>query len=105
MWKVSLQTSRNILNISLSEPEILKLNKDKLQKCVLDIKDNIPPVLAIEDLILNFSKEIKGDIKQLQDDIKEIKDGFTPVTHQNVSGCVSSNLLKLEKEHHELQPY
>ena len=105
MWKVSLRTFRNILNISLSEPETLKLNKDKLQKCVLDKKNNIPPGLAIKDLILNSFKEIKGDIKQLQHDIKEIKDGFTPVTHQNVSGSVSSNLLKLEKEHHELQPY
>ena len=28
---------------NLSEAEILKLNKDKLQKYVLDIENNIPP--------------------------------------------------------------
>ena len=50
-------------------------------------------------------QEIKADIKQLQDDIKEMKDGFTPVTNQNVSGSVTNNLLKLEKEHYELQQY
>ena len=31
-----------------------------------------------------------------------MKDGFTPVTKQNVSGSVTKNLLKLEKE---LQQY
>ena len=56
--------------LNLSEAEILKLNIDKLQKCVLDIKNNIPPGLTIKDLILNSFKEIKVDIKQLQDDIK-----------------------------------
>ena len=56
-------------------------------------------------MILNSFKEIKADIKQLQDDIKEMKDGFTPVTNQNVSGSVTNNLLKLEKEHYELQQY
>ena len=91
--------------LNLSEAEILKLNKDKLQKCVLDIKNNIPPGLTIKDLILNSFKEIKADIKQLQDDIKQMKDGFTPVTNQNVSGSVTNNLLKLEKEHYELQQY
>ena len=85
----------NFLNIS--EVERLKLNKDKLRKCVSDIKNNIPPGLTIKDLILNSFKEIKADIKQLQDDIKEMKDGFTPVTNQNVSGSVSNNLLKLEQ--------
>ena len=91
--------------MNLFEAEILKLNKDKLQKCVLDIKNNIPPGLTIKDLILNSFKEIKADIKQLQDDIKQMKDGFTPVTNQNVSGSVTNNLLKLEKEHYELQQY
>ena len=50
-------------------------------------------------------QEIKADIKQLQDDIKEMKDGFTPVTNQNVSGSVTNNLLKLEKERYELHQY
>ena len=50
-------------------------------------------------------QEIKADIKQLQDDIKEMKDGFTPVTNQNVSSSVTNNLFKLEKEHHDLQQY
>ena len=50
-------------------------------------------------------QEIKADIKQLQDDIKEMKDGFTPVTNQNVNGSVTNNLLKLEKEHYELHQY
>ena len=54
---------------------------------------------------MNSFKEIKADIKQLQDDIKQMKDGFTPVTNQNVSGSVTNNLLKLEKEHYELQQY
>ena len=85
--------------------EILKLNKDKLQKCVLDIKNNIPSALTIKDLILNSFKEIKADIKQLQDDIEEMKDDFTPLTNQNVSGSVFNNLLKLEKEHYELRKY
>ena len=93
----------NLLN--LSEVEILKLNKDKLQKCVLDIKNNIPSALTIKDLILNSFKEIKADIKQLQVGIKETKDGFTPVTNQNVSVSVTNNLLKLEKEHYEFQEY
>ena len=44
-------------------------------------------------------------VKQLQDDIKEMKDGFTPVTSQNVGGSVSNNLLKLEKGYYELQQY
>ena len=91
--------------LNLSGAEILKLSKDKLQKCVLDIKNNIPPGLTIKDLILNSFKEIKADIKQLQDGIKEMKDGFTPVTNQNVIGFISNNLLKLEKEHYELQQY
>ena len=91
--------------LNLSEAKILKLNKDELQKCVLDIKNNIPPGLTIKDLILNSFKEIKADIKQVQDDIKETEDGFTPVTNQNVSGSVTNNLLKLEKEHYELQQY
>ena len=56
-------------------------------------------------MTLSSFKEIKADIKQLQDDIKEMEDGFTPVTNQNVSGSVSSNTLKLEKEHYELQQY
>ena len=43
--------------------------------------------------------EIKADVKQLQDDIKETKDGFTPVTNQNVKGSAINNLLNLEKEH------
>ena len=77
--------------LNLSEAEILKLNKDELQKCVLVIKNNIPPGLTIRDLILNSFKEFKADIKQLQDDIKEVKDGFTPVTNQNVSGSVTNN--------------
>ena len=91
--------------LNLSENEILKLNKDKLQKCVLDIQKNIPPGLTTKNLILNSFKEIKADIKQLQDDIKEMKDGLTPVTNHNVSGSVFNNLLKLEKEHYELQKY
>ena len=64
--------------LNLSEAEIVKFNKDKQQKCVLDIKNNIPPRLTIKDLILNSFKEIKADIKQLQDDIKEMEDGLTP---------------------------
>ena len=64
--------------LNLSEAEIVKFNKDKQQKCVLDIKNNIPPRLTIKDLILNTFKEIKADIKQLQDDIKEMEDGLTP---------------------------
>ena len=56
-------------------------------------------------MILNSFKEIKADIKQLQDDIKEMKDGFTPVTNQNVSGSVTNSLLKLEKERYEFQQY
>ena len=56
-------------------------------------------------MILNSFKEIKADVEQLQDDIKEMKYGFPPVTNQNVSGSVSSNLLKLEKENYELQQY
>ena len=43
--------------------------------------------------------ETKPDIKQLQDDIKKSKDGFTPVTSQNVKGSAINNLLNLEKEH------
>ena len=70
-------------------------------KSVLDIKNNITPGLTIKDLILNSFKEIKANIKQLQDDIKEMNDGFIPVTNQNVSGSVTNNLLKLEKEHLE----
>ena len=85
----------------MSEAKTLKLNKYKLQKCVLDIKNNITPGLTIKDLILNSFKEIKANIKQLQDDIKEMNDGFIPVTNQNVSGSVTNNLLKLEKEHFE----
>ena len=91
--------------LNLSETETLKLNKDKLQKCVLDIKKNIPPGLSTKNLILNSFKEIKADIKQLQDDIEEMKDDFTPLTNQNVSGSVFNNLLKLEKEHYELRKY
>ena len=34
-----------------------------------------------------------------------MKDGLTPVTNQNVSGSVSNNLSKLEKEHYALQRY
>ena len=64
--------------LNLSEAGILKLNKNKLPKCVLDIKNKIPPGLTIKDLVLNFFNAIKGDIKQLKDDIKEMKDGFTP---------------------------
>ena len=71
--------------LNLSEAEILKLNKDKLQKCVLNIKNNISPGLTIKGLILNFLKEIKANIKQLQDEIKEMKDGFTPVTFVSTS--------------------
>ena len=71
--------------LNLSEAEILKLNKDKLQKCVLNIKNNISPGLTIKGLILNFLKEIKANIKQLQDEIKEMKDGFTPVTFVSAS--------------------
>ena len=89
--------------LNLSETETLKLNKDKLQKCVLDIKKNIPPGLSTKNLILNSFKEIKADIKQLQDDIKEMKDGFTPAINQNASDSLINNLLKLEKEHFELQ--
>ena len=89
--------------LNLSEAETLKLNKDKLQKCVLDIKRNIPPGLSTKNLILNSFKEIKADIKQLQDDIKEMKDGFTPAINQNASDSLINNLLKLEKEHFELQ--
>ena len=62
-------------------------------------------ILIIYDLILNSFKEITADIKQLQDDIKEMKDGFTSLINKNVSGSVSNNLLKLEKECSELQQY
>lgn len=48
--------------LNLSEVEILKLNEDKLQKCVLDIKNNIPPALTVKGLILNSLKEIRADI-------------------------------------------
>ena len=34
-----------------------------------------------------------------------MKDGFTPVTNQNVSGSIINNLLKLGKEKYELQQY
>ena len=34
-----------------------------------------------------------------------MKDGFKPVTNQNVSGSERNNLFKLEKEHYELQQY
>ena len=34
-----------------------------------------------------------------------MKDGFTSLTSQSVSGSVSNNLLKLEKEHNKLQQY
>ena len=34
-----------------------------------------------------------------------MKDSLTPVTNQNISGSVSNNLLKLEKEHYALQQY
>ena len=78
----------------MSEAKTLKLNKYKLQKCVLDIKNNITLGLTIKDLILNSFKEIKANIKQLQDDIKEMNDGFIPVTNQNVSASVTNNLLK-----------
>ena len=56
-------------------------------------------------MILNSFKEIKANIKLLQDDIKEMKDGLTPITNQNVSRFVTNNLLKLEKEHYELQQH
>ena len=91
--------------LNLSKAEILKFNKDKLQKCVLVIKSNTPPGLTIKDLILYSFKEIKADIKQLQNDIEEMKVGVTPVTTQKVSGFVSNNLLKPEKEHYEPQQY
>ena len=91
--------------MNLSEAKILQLNKDKLQKCVLDIKNHIFRALIVKDLILNSFKEIKADIEQLQDDNKEMKNGFTPVTNQSVSGSVTNNLFKLEKEHYELQQY
>ena len=68
-------------------------------------KEQYSTWLTIKDLVLNSFKEIKADIKQLQDDIKEMKDGFTPATNQNVSGSVTNNLFKLEKEHHDLQQY
>ena len=69
--------------LNLSETEVLNLNKDKLQKCGLDMKNNIPPGLTIKELILNSFKEIKADIKQLEDDIKEIKSNQQQVTsHQ-----------------------
>ena len=42
--------------LNLSELEILKLNKDKLQKCVLQISNNIPPGLTIKDSVLNSFK-------------------------------------------------
>ena len=54
---------------------------------------------------MNSFKEIKDDIKQLQDDMKEMKDGFKPVTNWNLIRSVNNNLLKLEKEHYELQHY
>ena len=88
--------------LNLSEAKILKINKDKLQKSVSEIKNNIPPSWTLKDLTLNSFQEIKANIKQLQDDIKKMKDGFTPETNQNVSGSVSNNLLKHDKEHYEL---
>ena len=85
---------------NLSEDEILmKLNKDKLQEYFLGMKNNIRSRWTIKDLILNYYKEIKADIKQLKDDINETKYDFTPVTNQNVSGSISDNLLKLGKQH------
>ena len=86
--------------LNLSEDEILmKLNKDKLQAYFLGMKNNIRSRWTIKDLILNYYKEIKADIKQLKDDINETKYDFTPVTNQNVSGSISNNLLKLGKQH------
>ena len=58
--------------------------KVNCKKCVLDIKNNIPLGLTIKNFILNIYKKFKIDIKQLQEDIKEKKDGFTPVTNQNL---------------------
>ena len=85
---------------NLSEDEILmKLNKDKLQEYFLGMKNNIRSRWTIKDLILNYYKEIKADIKQLKDDINETKYDFTPVTNQNVSGSIGNNLLKLGKQH------
>ena len=92
--------------LNLSEAEILKLNKNKLQNCVLDIKNNIAPGLTTKDLILNSFKEIKADLKQLQYDIKKNERWLhTSAFNQNVSGSVTNNLLKLEQEHYELQQY
>ena len=86
--------------LNLSEDEILmKLDKDKLQAYFLGTKNNIRSRWTIKDLILNYYKEIKADIKQLKDDINETKYDFTPVTNQNVSGSISNNLLKLGKQH------
>ena len=59
-------------------------------------------------MILDYFQKInikQADIKQLQDDIKETEDVLTPVTNQNVSGSISNDLLKLVKEHYELQQY
>ena len=77
----------------------MKLNKDKLQAYFLGMKNNIRSRWTIADLILNYYKEIKADIKQLKDDINETKYDFTPVTNQNVSGSISNNLLNLGKQH------
>ena len=71
-----------------------------MRKCVLVIKSYIPPGLIIKDLILNSFNEIKVNIKE--DDIKEMNNGFIPVTNENLSGSVSNDLLKLEKERYEL---
>ena len=65
--------------LNLPEAEIPKLNKNKLQNCVLDIKNSIASGLTTKDLILNSFEEIKADLKQLHYDIKKMKDGFTPV--------------------------
>ena len=71
-----------------------------MQKCVLVIKNCIPPGLIIKNLILNSFNEIKVNIKE--DDIKEMNNGFIPVTNENLSGSLSNDLLKLEKERYEL---
>ena len=74
--------------LNLSGAEILKLNKDKVQKCVLDIKNNI----TWFNYQRFYFELLKADIKQLQDDIKKMKDGITLVTNQNISGSLSNDL-------------
>ena len=90
--------------VNLSESEILKMNKEKLQKCILDIKNNIPPGMTIKDLILNSFNEIKNEIKELKDEIKDLKE-TSSFLEPSIIANKSQDYVKLEKSHHEPEQY